>query len=242
MNTAPRTPHPDDGALVRRLDGQTLPGDDSGHLAACPQCQARFNELEHRSDALSGLLHRGPDAAIEPPAHLLDRVRRTARDERARHWTRTPLLKAAVIAAVLVAPLAAEPVRDWIGRSATRLATAVGLVEAPAPSGAGDAEITIVPAGNRLVIRVDAPQPEGAVVLRFEDRPDALVRVPSGSATSLVALPDGFRVINGAGGPDEYRFTVPAGLPVEVRVAGSTAVTVTGEPGTARTVRLVDGP
>ena len=70
--------HLDDGALVRLLDAQHLPGDDPAHVDACDHCRVRLAVLRERSDRVHRLAGDLDAIAPTPPADLWDRVRAAA--------------------------------------------------------------------------------------------------------------------------------------------------------------------
>ena len=250
--------HLEDGTLLRVVDGQTLPDDRAGHLDTCEHCRARLAGLRDRSRTASAAVALVDRLAPAPPADLWERVldatsREPSRGPRAPHaasgWTRRPLLRAAVVTGLLIAgALTAEPVRRWIVDVATDVAAVLGRTPgeppstpaAPAASGGGAVAVEIVPATTRLVVRVDAPETGGVVVVRFEERATARGEIlGDDDRATLVALPDGFRVQNRRRAdretaPDEpraparYRFTVPRSLErVEVRVGGRSVAVLT---------------
>jgi hypothetical protein len=234
MSTA--TPHLDDGALVRILDRQPFRHDDTVHLEGCDQCMARYRVIERRSRAFRGIMDRAASAEPAPPPDLLERARAEARATAGGRSRRigTPMGRAAAMVALLLAgALAAEPVRDWVTETARDLAVTLGLADRPAPPvlGAG-VEVTIDPVGDTLVLRFDTPEPGGLARITFHDRSEASGQAPDDpSAPGLVALPDGFRIRNTDAAGTRYRFTAPADLLVEVRVADQVIATLRGEPG-----------
>lgn len=244
-----RAGHLDDGALVRVLDRQPTPGEEAAHLADCTLCRARLHTLEVRSAGFSELLMAGRAAEPAPPADLWQRVQAAApggaggavvdlareRERRAGRgsgfpWG-SPAARAAAVAGLLLAgALAAEPVRAWIAEGIERAVLALtgdpqaapGRAPAPAESAAPAVKVSFVPAGDRLLIRIDEPQPAGTVRVVFENRPDALGEVlTEDEDASLLVLPDGFRARNAGGKDWSYRFHVPATLAgVRVLIAG----------------------
>lgn len=252
MTTSQGSQHLDDGALVRILDRQPQHDDVAAHLPGCARCSARYREIERRSRTLHGLLERARSAEPAPPTDLLERARKTAarRAQSSRRWVDRPLLQAAAVTAILFAgALTAEPVREWLGATARQLVTALNPATQPEPSAApipvtDDAvEITIVPTGARLLLRFDAREPGAVARILFHGRTDASGQVLGDApAPGLVALPDGFRIRNAGARGTRYRFTAPAGMPVEVRVGERVMTTLRGESGDARDVTLEHRP
>lgn len=254
MTSPTGSPHLDDGALARILDGQPLDDDDSeaivGHLAGCSDCSARYRLVEGRSRSFHQLLESARDGEPWPPAGLWDRARETAGERSGpASWTRSPLLRAAAIAAVLFAgALTAEPVRQWLGEAARQAVAALGLAgPAPAPAPVPEphaddgVEVTLTPIGDRLVLRFDAAEPDALVRVTFRDGPDAAGQAVGETAADLVALPDGFRVRNAGARGSLYRVTAPAGMPVELRVGGVVTTVLVGDAGQQREVALTVG-
>lgn len=236
MSTATGSPHLDDGALVRILDRQPLPDDDTAHLEGCDLCMARYRVIERRTGAFHGIMDRAVPAEPAPPPDLLERARGATRGPtgaRGRGIGISPGRAAAVIALLVAGALAAEPVRDWVTEAARELAVTLGLAERPTPPALGaGVEVTIDPVGDTLVLRFDAPEPGGLARITFHDRPEASGRAPDDpSASGLVALPDGFRIRNADAAGSRYRFTAPAGMLVEVRVGDRMIAALRGEPG-----------
>lgn len=259
-----RAGHLDDGALVRTLDGQPVAGDEAGHLHDCAVCRARLRTLAGRSAGFTRAVAGTRAADPAPPPELWDRIqaaasagpaegagvdlgrereRRAARGLRARRLPGSPLARAAVVVGVLlVGALVAEPVRAWIGSAIGR---AVGALRgesefepAPFPAAADPGSavaVSFVPAGDRLVIRVDEPQQAGTVRVVFEDRADAVGEVLTADETaSLVVLPDGFRARNRADSDWSYRFRLPSSLrSVTVEVGGEEMAELTPAAGVA---------
>ena len=99
--------HLDEGALVRRLDGELDPAeaaDMETHLAACTRCRARLAEIASSADRLSSALRLiDPEHSVEDTPHPADA------------WHDSPIWRAAaVVAFVAGLALAITPVRAWI--------------------------------------------------------------------------------------------------------------------------------
>lgn len=265
-----RATHLDDGALIRVLDRQPAPEDDAGHLTDCAVCQARLRKLERLSAGFSRVLTAARPAEPAPPPDLWQRVQSAApggaegavidlareRERRAGRragprWG-SPATRAAVVAGLLLAgALSAEPVRAWIADGIERAVLALrGGAPEPAPAsvpgavGSGAAAVTVsfVPAGDRLLVRIDEPQPAGTVHVVFEDRSDAMGEVlTEDEDASLLVLPDGFRARNAGGKDWSYRFRVPTTLArVAVVIGGRTVAELTPADGSA-VLELGDG-
>lgn len=264
MTTSRGSQHLDDGTLVRILDRQSTADGDTDHFSSCAECRRRYRVIEHRSDTFHGLLAQGQAAEPTPPADLLDRARASVRrrSHPSRSVARSPLLRAAAVAAILCAgALTAEPVREWLGAAARQLVAALPTATRPTPPEAttapgspgsdGAVEVTIVPVGDRLVLRFDIAEPGAVARVRFHDHTGASAQVVDdtpapelgdASAPALVALPDGFRVHNAGARGSGYRFTAPAGMPVEVRVGRRVVATLRGEAGQTGEVTLDHRP
>lgn len=157
----------------------------------------------------------------------------------------SPAARAAAVAALLVGgALSAEPVRAWIADGFREVIAALGgggadpvpvRVPSAAESAAPAITVSFVPAGDRLLLRIDEPQPTGSLVVVFEDRTDAVGEVlTEDEDASLVVLPDGFRARNAGGRDWSYRFRVPGTLAgVRVVIGGRTVAELTPADGSA---------
>lgn len=216
--------HLDDGALVRRLDGEldsVEAADVAAHLAGCDRCRAALDDLAALSTRLSGALPHVDPAS----APLAGRARRAA------PWHAAPFWRAAAaIALVAGIALAIAPVRAWIaarlgvgpGRPAAE-ATAPGDAPARAPA-RGGVRVAFVPTGETFRVLVTAPQEEGALRLASAPGDTASGEVVGAGTADLLVLPDGLGIRNDPFSTAEYRVVVPRDLArVEVRVAGRVA-------------------
>lgn len=64
MSTSTR--HPEDGVLLRLLDGELVAAEARDHLAGCPACRRRMDTLSRRSERLDDALRSG-EALIDEP-------------------------------------------------------------------------------------------------------------------------------------------------------------------------------
>ena len=243
-------PHVDDAVLVRIIDHEPLPGDDSDHVAECRVCSARAGELRRVRDRFRRAL-TGESTA--PPPDLWDRVvaeaaRRGAsppdadsrdgpprRRRTGTHGWRQALRVAAVMAVLVAGALTAEPVRSWLADAVERAAAVLRTGEPPADVTAA-AAVRFVPAVDTIEIRLDHQQEAGTLELIFEDRPDAVGEiVTSDPAAELLVLPGAFRVRDNTNRDWSYRFQLPTSLAAaRVIIGGGTVAVVPAEAGTTR--------
>lgn len=248
-------PHLDDGAIVRLLDEQPLPGEHDGHLSTCATCHRRLATLNRESDGLTRLLRDARLAEPGPPADLWARVqaganRSLAGDDAdggprpqlgegavrgARHtrWPRHSLAAAAVLACLVIAgALTAEPVRDWISGALRSVTTLLG----PDDTASSSVAVSFVPVADTLTISFDEVQQQGVAHVVLEDRSDAQAEIMTDDPNAtLLVLADGFRVRNAAGLTWSYRFQLPRTLAqVRIVVAGRTVQIIA--PAEGRTV------
>lgn len=242
-DVTPMNRHLDDGTLVRLLDRERVAWSDVAHLESCSSCQARSARLAGRSARFSAALASGIPDEAQPPTDLWARVQAAATLEpdawqagdgvrldldharRRRHHSPTrasrgrPVATAAALAMLLFAgALTAQPVRQWLAAGIERAVSALrgdvdGGAEPTVESATTAVAVSFVPAVDRIEIRIDERQGEGAVAVLFEDRRDALGEVlTDDNDAALLVLPDGFRVRNDSGRTWSYRFRLPATL------------------------------
>lgn len=239
------SPHPDDGTLVRLLDGEALENAESAHVRTCTDCLSRLRILEGDGARLSRALRSGADAALMPPADLWDRVIASPearvgsaeislslmKDKRLR-FAHAGLRAAAVAAILLAGALTAEPVREWFAEAIRQIAGG-STAERPTPVTAEQPVAAVivgfVPRTDRLEIRLEQSQAAGTIRVIFEDRSDATGEILTQEpAASLLVLPDGFLVRNGSGRDWSYIFRVPSTVnSTRIVVAGRTIATLT---------------
>lgn len=205
--------HPDDGILLRFVDGECEAGeraDVSAHLAACLTCHARLDAFRSLSTAVSR--HLGGDQEVRP-----------------RGTRRFPILRAAaVILFIGAAAASAQPISRWISRltshAAAGRAGTPGEPMASDSSGAvpGHARISFVPAGATLRIVFRAAQPAGSLVLAPSGDSSVAFVLSDGSVPPAVTvLPSGLVIANTPTDTVSYRITVPdAVTDVSLGIAG----------------------
>jgi hypothetical protein len=216
--------HLDDGAVVRRLDGELDPAEAGvveTHLAGCDRCRAELDAIAALSARFSEAVPH-VDPAPEP---------RVVRARRASAWHASPIWRAAAaIAFVAGLALAIAPVRAWIaerlgagaGRPAAESA-ASGDRAHPEPS-AGGVRVAFVPTGEEFRVLVTAPQEEGWLRLETTPGDTATGELVGAADADLLILPDGLGIRNDPFSTSDYRVVVPRDLArVEVRVAGRVA-------------------
>jgi hypothetical protein len=217
--------HLDDGALLRRLDGElesTEAAEVEAHLAACPRCRAELGAIAAAAGRVSASL-RLVDAVS--PAADAPRVHRSIAFRR---QSGSPIWRAAAaIALVAGLALAIAPVRAWI---ADRLGFGEGrpLAESPVsaetPAAADESSsvrVAFVPTGDRFRILLAAPQAEGAIHLAAAPGDTASGEIVGSDDADLLILPDGLGIRNQPFSSADYRIAVPRDIAaIEVEVAG----------------------
>ena len=212
--------HLDDGALVRRLDGELESAEAravEAHLAACDRCRGELDAIAALSTRLSDALPLVDDPPVLP---LL-------RSRPASPWHAAPIWRAAAaIAFVAGLALAITPVRAWIaerlGLGAERPAVETAAPAGPAePATATGVRVTFVPTGERFRVLLTAPQRSGALRLETAPGDTASGEILGPDDADLLVLPDGLGIRNTAFSTADYRVVVPRVLAeIEVRVAG----------------------
>ncbi len=237
MQPTPTTDaHPEDGVLLRLLDGEADAAEQAAagpHAAACAECRARMDAMARRRDRLAALLARTdfpvPAASVPEPGVIpLHSRRREAAP--ARPWLRA----AAIILVVLGVGVMASPARAWIGRwiaDAWESVTGDDAPPAPAPAPAPvpkaeeqapAAQVGFVPTGAELSVVVAHPQEAGALTVAAAAGASATAEVVGGTgAADLLVLPAAVHVRNTPGSAAEYRLTLPSSVRrVRVRIGG----------------------
>jgi hypothetical protein len=216
--------HLDDGALLRRLDGELDPAEQppvESHLAACARCRAELEAIAAAAGRVSSALRmidptpreRGPqvDARVATPS------------------LGAPIWRAAAaIALVAGLALAIAPVRAWIserlglgpGRAATELHVSAETPASATGGGAG-VRIAFVPTGDRFRILLATPQSEGELLLMAAPGDTASGEIVGADDADLLVLPDGLGIRNQPFATADYRVEVPRRIgAIEVEVAG----------------------
>ena len=228
---ATRVPHPEEGALVRLVDGQASDAERVqlvAHVAQCSQCEREWRAIAGRSRALVELLERtdhGPRMfALKDPG----RPSRTPR----RSW---PAAAAAVLLVFGVVAFSASPVRAWIIKRWADVRRVIGVpahscnVRAVVPThqqtGGG---VSFTPVSDVLIVRVATRQAGGSLLL--EATKDFRVSAEVDAARSgeeLLVLPGELRITNAAESRASYHMTVPTRLKqVIVSIDGESSTVV----------------
>lgn len=243
MTPAPLTgAHPDEGVLLRLLDGEadaeTTAADE--HAETCAACRGRLALLRRRADGLAALLAASdfPVPASAPPSIGFASAPSTASPDDAdddakviplrRPSTPAPasrpwLRAAAIILLVLGVGAVATPARAWIAALVAELlggdppsqpAPSPTTKSAPAPApAAASSRVEFVPTGSAFTIDVAHPQAAGALTLVRAAGPSATAEVVAGTGEAdLLVLPSGLRIGNAAQSTAEYRVSVPASI------------------------------
>ena len=248
------TPHLDDAALLRVLDGardESAP-DAAAHLDTCRQCAARLDTVRQRSAALSAAI----GGVRVPPLDDLARARQRAAIEarlagssgtatrasgaagRRWRWTSPWIRAAAAILIVAGVAAAASPVRAWIAehiapghqpRETPASTTAPPTASPSAPPAASEVFFTVN--ARELTVTVVSMQRAGEVVIRRADGPQSSASVLGGVTEELLVLPDGVRIRNDSNAVSSYLVrTEPAVERIRLRVGGGATARVVAVP------------
>ena len=256
--------HLDDGELLRYVDGE-LGSAEAGrweqHVAVCEQCSRALESVLTESRLVSDWLTLADfEADLEPaspeqaPAAMVGARTgpltggdvRAARMSRGAPWLqrgrRSPAvssawLKAAAIALLVAAPLAAFPgVRDWMAR---QVGLTGGTATTTAVDGPASPVIRFEPAPGSFTVRFHAPVEEGALALERTGPAGAVEAVlrMDGAAEPVVAERM-LRILEAEPGT-RLTLALPAAV-TDVRIfLGAREVRITGEDIDAgRTVEL----
>jgi hypothetical protein len=242
MENAPMQPtpttgaHPEDGVLLRLLDGEADAAEQAAgaHAAGCAECRARMDAMVRRRDRLNALLARTDfpvPAASAPEPGVIPLHARRREAAPARPWLRA----AAIILVVLGVGVMASPARAWIARWITEAWESVAgdgdapPAPAPAPTPAPEpaeqtaaAQVGFVPTGAELTVVVAHAQDAGALTVAAAQGESATAEVVGGTGSAdLLVLPAALHVRNVPGSAAEYRLTLPSSVRrVRVRVGG----------------------
>ncbi|WP_419937050.1 anti-sigma factor family protein [Candidatus Palauibacter sp.] len=208
--------HVGDGALLALLDGELTTAERrpvEAHLASCPECAARSDEMRfatRRATAALDLL-AVPESRIEMPAALREAARRAPMplaNARARRWARLSRRSVAVAAGVTLLVAAGayavpgSPVKGWVDDGLDAVAAWI----------ADDSQV----AGDAGPSRVSVAPREGAVrimVVGGHEGTRLTVELSDGETATVAARDASFHVEPGvievAGAADEIRVTLP---------------------------------
>lgn len=215
--------HIDDGELVRYLDNELeleAVARVRRHLAACRDCQAKFDALRERAEsfrqAMAGIdLPAAPASeASVPSIHRSPTV--------SRGWR-----MAAMIAVVIGITLTVTPARAWLLETMRSVKTLFQPADQAPPTTIPDIPVT----GSSVRFAVS----DSVLFLEFAVRPKSgTLSVQRGTSETqvsatmqggtgddeLVVFPDGVRVVNTTESTADYGVTLPTTVVmVEVRVA-----------------------
>lgn len=227
-----RSRHPSAGHLVRRLDGEMDAATSARlarHLLRCPACHERMSELETRSREVRHYL-RSPGVQEGVEAARRARARSAVRGAAARHRStvhaRRAWAVAAALAGVTVVSLSTDPLRGWVDRhlpvelvGTDAVVPAVTLPSAVV--GSDGSVVSFQPTGERFELSVEAHQARGELLIQVLPIERATAQITSGESESLLILPSGLRIENGATSQASYRVTLPASVESVVLSVGN---------------------
>lgn len=218
--------HPSEGDLVRYLDHQVDRDerrDLLAHLSECDACAQRVASLGEHSRIVADYLAE-LHADVTPDEVTRARALSAARAaQRRRPLVSGGWLRAAAVAAVVIATAGVSPVRAWVldrihGILEDDAAAPAAVVEAPEPLAVGS-QIAFEPAGDVFNLELDAEQAVGAVRLTLAPGSRVSARVVGGDE-SFTLLPAGVQVENRPTSTASYEIAVPGSVRVVQLFAG----------------------
>ena len=233
--------HPQDGDLLRYLDGECDPialEDIERHVENCERCLKALALFKGTSDRLNRLLSAHDEA---PPLaardEFLARAERigSAADHRRARTARQLLARAAIIALVLFGlGLAVTPVRAWLVRQTAALQQAFFKQEphqqqAVFPPGPKTpSTVSFIPAAGAFSIEVAVPQNTGELTLTILESQTATAQVLGDiDDEGLLVMPSRLRITNSSTSAADYAVTLPSQLTeIRLSIGGTQTLTV----------------
>lgn len=224
--------HPDDGALLRLVDGAG-PSDERArtraHLDRCTRCGARLDVIRRDRARLFSLL---AEEEAEHPLPPLQSVPGGAETHPAVHHSRPRRRRAGVAAAIALvcaAAVAVQPVRAWMAAlwhdavavvapdgddRSTRLETDAAASDGATPwdgsaLSSGAPILVFVPARDRFRLEFSRVPPDTRATVRIEHSPAASVEVLGGSLDGIRTRPDGLAISAPPTPGVRYRIVLP---------------------------------
>lgn len=205
--------HPDDGALLRFLDGQLLLGeaeDVRDHLATCTSCIDRAEEIRRTLRDVAAALQ---DADAAPRHEGMRNIK----------W-----LAAAALVLLAIAT-AVAPVRAWFLNRTHELWDALvasdstALVDETPEVETATASVSFVPSTSAFILEVTTLQADGSLTVEIINDSVATASISRNlQSEELLVLPGGLRIINSPSSSAAYVIQLPASLSqIEVIVAGN---------------------
>jgi len=227
--------HPDDGALLRYLDGQLLADEEavvSQHVGTCVECTTRQEEIRRTLNTVADALQ-------------LTDARTQGSRGRSIKWP------VAIAAGVLLAlMLGVAPVRAWVLRLSKTLWETVVPSEVTNPITPdtslavepGEATVSFVPQADVFVVEITTRQLEGSLTIEIVDHDTATATIVGiGDTEEIIVLPNGFRVVNAQNSTAKYVVRLPARLDqINILVAGEPAVLLTDDSRSEWVIPLVE--
>lgn len=209
-------PHVGDGALLALIDGELTTAERrpvEAHVAACPECAARSEELHFAARRVTAALDllAVPDTPVEMPAALREAARRAPvpiAGARARRWARLSRRSAAMAAGITLLVAAGayavpgSPVRDWVDGGIGVMSTWLGNSPQVATD-AGPSRVSVDPREGAVRITVVGGREGTRLTVELSDQGIAAVAARDAS----FHVEPGVIEISDAG--DEIRVTLP---------------------------------
>lgn len=240
MNRSTVTPdhHLDDSQLLHLIDSDAEPAEMAAwraHALACSACADRLAAVGAAADTSAAALRRVQLPPDFPTVHeAMARVRRerygrsTASAATTRSAGRSPWLRAAVVAALLLPFMVAPPLRAWVVEQTRAVVERIGSTFGTGPSDApgtdsGSATLFFAPSGPTLSVSIDYAQRGGELRVSRARGPEVGLSI-TGDATVQPVLSGGsLRIRNSEESRATYDLEVPDGISIiRLTVGGRT--------------------
>ncbi|UCG85064.1 MAG: zf-HC2 domain-containing protein [Gemmatimonadota bacterium] len=230
--------HIQDGDIIRLLDGECVPAEERlirEHLRECAECRREADELERLSEGFGRLLRHADAVPVPSERGEAGHEEAVVTGVLTRRWTRTRVLKAAAVVALIITAVGVSPARAWFidGWQAIRsLFSGEPAVPAePAPpveTPNAAAIVRFTPTGPTFTIEVSSAQSNGTVSLAVDPGPSASARVLGGDGREeFVVFPGGLRIMNDPTSSASYEIVVPRSITtLELTIAGRTVLSL----------------
>lgn len=227
--------HIEDGDIIRLLDGECGQAEERSireHLRECAQCQSEADELERLSRGFGLLLQRADVTPAQSEATTRRLEKPAARPVHTPRWTRTRVLKAAAVVALVITAIGVSPARAWLvdGWQAIKSLFVEESAEPTQPpeTATAPAVVTFTPRGPAFTIDVSSAQISGTVSLAMDSGPSASARVLGGDGSEeLVVHRGGLHIVNAPTSSARYEIVVPRSVStLELIIAGRTVLSL----------------
>ena len=206
------------------------------HLAVCDQCSESHASLLHTSQELEDLLvslDESPrpglrQSVLDTATAVVPLDTGPAASSR-RVWLRV----AAAVAGLIAISLTAPSVRAWIADQLAPVAEWFGGADAPSVQETATAvpdrtssTVSFLPTAGVVQIFIESSQEEGVLTVGVHDAATASAQITGAQGeSSILVMPNGFRIRNGATSGADYLVQVPRTVTeVHVRIGGAALI------------------